>query len=111
MSGKLNAGLWVSGIVRLAQAQGDFATIAKKGDETAGQVILVARRRNGHVQVYQRTMNSRGDYSWTVAIESSPEESDKVDDFLDRQRRYDPDLWIVDLDTENPERFVVDGLI
>jgi len=111
MSGKLNAGVWVSAIVRLAQANGDFATIAKKGDETAGQIILVARRRNGHVQVYSRTMNSRGDYSWTVAIASPPEESIKVNDYLDRQRRYDPDLWIVDLDTDNPERFVVDGLI
>ncbi|MDO9488925.1 MAG: DUF1491 family protein [Sphingomonadaceae bacterium] len=111
MSGKLNAGLWVGAIVRLAQSRGDFATIAKKGDETAGQVILVARRRNGHVQVYSRTMNSRGDYSWTIAIEAPAEELGKVNDYLGRQRRYDPDLWIVDLDTDNPERFVVDELI
>ncbi len=111
MSGKLNAGLWVGGLIRMAQAAGDFATIAKKGDETAGQVLLVARRRNGHVQVYSRTMNSRGDYSWTVAVESHGEELGKVNDYLDRQRRFDPDLWIVDLDTDNPERFVVDELI
>lgn len=111
MSGKLNARLWVNAIVRMAAAGGDFATIAKKGDETAGQVILVARRRNDHVQVYTRTMNSRGDYSWTVAVASPPEELGKVNEYLDRQRRYDPDLWIVDLDTENPERFVVDELI
>lgn len=111
MSGKLNAGIWVSALIRMAQAAGDFATIAKKGDETAGQVLLVARRRNGHVQVYSRTMNSRGDYSWTVAVESDAEELGKVNDYLERQQRYDPDLWIVDLDTDNPERFVVDELI
>jgi hypothetical protein len=111
MSAKLNAGLWVGAVVRLAQSRGDFATIAKKGDETAGQVILVTRQRNDHVQVYSRTLNSRGDYSWTVAIASPPEELGKVNEYLDRQRRYDPDLWIVDLDTDNPERFVVDELI
>lgn len=111
MSSGLSAGIWVSGLVRMAQAAGDFATIAKKGDETAGQVLLVARRRNGHVQVYSRTMNSRGSYNWTLAAESRPDELAKVNDYLDKQRRYDPDLWIVDLDTDNPERFVVDELI
>lgn len=107
---KLAAGLWVSGLIRRANAVGDFATIAKKGDETAGQVLLVVRRRNGHVQVFNRTMNIRGDYDWTVAIESQGEELAKVNEYLDRQRLYDPDLWIVDLDTDNPERFVVDEL-
>lgn len=111
MSDKLDTALWVSALVRQAQAAGDFATIVKKGDPTAGQVILVTRRRNGHVEAYSRTMNSRGNYSWTVAAESRGEELSKVNEYLERQRRYDPDLWIIDLDTDNPERFVVDELI
>lgn len=111
MSARLNAKVFVSSLVRRANAAGDFATIVKKGDQTAGQVLLVARRRNGRQQVFTRTMNSRGDYSWTVAIEVNQDELGKINEYLDKQARYDPDLWIVELDTDNPERFVDDELI
>ena len=111
MSARLNARLWVGSLLRRANQAGDFATVVKKGDETAGQVILVARRRNGHMQVFTRTMNSSGNYSWTVAMAKEQEELVKVNEYLERQAGYDPDLWIIELDTDNPERFVDDELI
>lgn len=111
MSTRLNAKLWVSSLLRRVDQVGDFAAIVKKGDETAGQVILVARRRNGHMQVFTRAMNSLGDYSWTVAMAKDQEELGKINEYLERQAGYDPDLWIIELDTDNPERFVDDELI
>ena len=111
MSIRLNARLWVSSLLRRVDQAGDFATVVKKGDATAGQVILVARRRNGHTQVFTRTMNSVGDYSWTIAMTKDQDELGKINEYLERQARYDPDLWIIELDTDNPERFVDDELI
>jgi hypothetical protein len=111
VSTRLNAKLWVNSLLRRVSQVGDFAAVIKKGDETAGQVILVARRRNGQLQVFTRTMNSLGDYSWTVAMANEQEELGKINEYLERQARYDPDLWIIELDTDNPERFVDDELI
>ncbi len=111
MSARLPTKLRVSALIRAAQAAGDFATIIKKGDETAGQLILLARQRNGVIQVYSRTMNSSGDYSWTLAATADRGDERPVDDYLERQQKYDPDLWIIELDTANPERFVDDELI
>lgn len=56
-------------------------------------------------------MNSLGRYSWTVAVEGTEPDLQAVNDYLDRQQRYDPDLWIVELDTANLERFVDDELL
>lgn len=56
-------------------------------------------------------MNSSGDYSWTIAATAEKGDEQVVEDYLERQQRYDPDLWIVELDTANPERFVDDELI
>lgn len=111
MTARLTAKLAVSALVRRANALGDFATVAKKGDETAGQIILVARRRDGSVQVFTRTMNRQGGYAWTIAAEGAQDELGKINEYLERQSRYDPDLWIVELDTANPERLVDDELI
>lgn len=111
MTPRLTAKLAVSALVRRANVLGDFATVAKKGDETAGQIILVARRRSGEVQVFTRTMNQQGAYAWTIAAEANQDELTKINEYLERQSRYDPDLWIVELDTDNPERLVADELI
>jgi hypothetical protein len=111
MSARLPTQLRVAALVRHADVRGDGAMVLKKGDATAGQLLLVARRRNGDVQVFSRTMNSSGAYSWTVMAEARQDELAKVNEYLDRQTRYDPDLWIVELNTENPERFVDDELI
>lgn len=56
-------------------------------------------------------MNSSGGYSWTVAAEGTEPDLQAVNDYLARQQRYDPDVWIVELDTANPERFVDDELL
>ena len=111
MSGKLAPKLWVSSLVRRADQAGEFAAVLKKGDETAGQVLLLARRRSGMMQVFTRTLNESGDYSWTVAVEVDEENITKVNEYVERQMRFDPDLWVVELNTENPERFVDDELI
>jgi hypothetical protein len=111
LSARLPTKLRVNALVRAAQAAGDFAVVVRKGEESAGQLLLLARQRNGLIQVYNRTMNSRGDYSWTIAATAQEPDTQAVDDYLERQQRYDPDLWIVELDTANPERFVDDELI
>lgn len=111
MTPRLTAKVAVSALVRRASVLGDFATVAKKGEETAGQIILIARRRNGDVQVFTRTMNKQGAYGWTIAVEASQDELAKINEYLERQSRYDPDLWIIELDTDNPERLVDDELI
>lgn len=101
----------MSALVRRASAHGDFATVVKKGEETAGQIVLVARRRDGRCRVFVRTMNKDGRYGWTIAVEAGKEELGKINEYLEKQERYDPDLWIVELDTDNPERLVDDELI
>jgi len=111
VNARLTARVAVNALVRRANALGDFATVARKGDENAGQIVLLARRRDGRVQVFTRAMRADGAYAWTIAIEGDKEELDKINEYLGRQSRYDPDLWVVELDTDNPERLVDDELI
>lgn len=111
MSARLATKLTINALVRRAAAQGDFATVIRKGDETAGQILLLTRARDGACRVYARTMNRDGAYTWTVAVDGQQEELAKVNEYLDRQARYDPDLWVIELDTANPERLIDDELI
>lgn len=72
-----------------------------RGDQVAGSVVLVHRDRSDMVQVLTRVLAQDGRYIWrTTKI------SDSIDDWIARNRRFDPDLWIVELDTPNLARFI-----
>lgn len=97
---RLAAVVWVKALIRRVNAAGDFATVLHKGDGVAGSVVLV-HRRGTETRALQRLMGTGGDYEWRVTARGGD-----VDSWLERQRRYDPDLWIIELDTPNPARFI-----
>ncbi len=92
--------IWVNALVRRVNAAGDFATVLHRGDAVAGSVVVV-HRRGTHTRALQRLMNANGGYEWRETASG-----DSVDSWLERQRRYDPDLWVIELDTPDPARFI-----
>ena len=98
---RLSARTWASALLRRVHAAGDFATVLHRGDDVAGSVVLVHRARDGSTRALQRTLAATGAYEWRVAAVG-----DKVAEWVERQRRYDPDLWVIELDTPNPARFI-----
>ncbi|WP_419816302.1 DUF1491 family protein [Glacieibacterium sp.] len=98
---RLAAGLWVNALIRRVNAAGGFATVLNRGDAVAGSIAIVHRGRGGETRALQRVLDVDGKYSWKVAATDV-----EVDSWLQRQRNYDPDLWIIELDTPDAARFV-----
>jgi len=42
---RLASGVQISALKRLAEAEGDFATVLKKGDATSGAILLIGQVR------------------------------------------------------------------
>ena len=47
-----------------------------------------------------------GTRQWTLNRTQEPENKQEFEDYLTRRAAQDSDLWIVELDIPNPERFV-----
>lgn len=93
---RLTASLWVAAyLARLAQ-EGIYAHVARKGDETAGAVAVKVARMDGRASFFTRAFGPDGDRVWQAQLEAAPEP--EVDEALARQRRYDPDLWIIEVE-------------
>lgn len=88
-------------MLRRVAAAGDFATVLHRGDAVAGSVVLVHRNRGGEVRALARVLGPAGAYVWRTAASG-----DAVESWVARQRRFDPDLWVIELDTPDPARFV-----
>lgn len=104
MAARLTSATFVSALLRLAQQEGGFAVVAKRGDEQAGAVLIVLAERGQPVDVLERLLTREGRYAWASPLSATHNAAD-IDKFLEKRRRFDPDSWVVELDTASAERF------
>jgi hypothetical protein len=105
---RLTSSVLVGALIRRAESEGGFGAIVAKGDGAAGAIAVILRERGRSVALLERTLQPDGCYAWQA---SSSQEIDNEKEFsasLERKRRWDPDLWIVELDIASAERFAAE---
>ena len=103
---RLPAHVEVNGLIRAVQAAGGFATVLAKGERDGGTILVICCERGGLATVYERMPQADGTRNWTQARRQDAENRREFEDYLERRRGQDRDLWIVELDVSNPERFI-----
>ena len=92
---RLTSEFWVQAyLARLRQADIP-AFVAARGDASAGAIIVKLNTLDGKARAYQRSYDANGDRMW-VTLEEGDDKS--VEDSLSRQRGFDPDLWIIEVE-------------
>ena len=97
MEPRLKAGLWVKMALRMADRDGRPGAVLRKGDADAGGVLVVLRGREGLVALSQMR-TAEGALAWMRATGGAPVDQAAVDAYVERQVRFDPDLWVVEFD-------------
>ena len=105
---RLPASVEAAGLIRRAEADGDFATIIKKGDPDRGAILLVVSSRGRHVACLERMLTLDGGYRWQAVGPGESSGSDQIRDFLGKRTRFDTDLWAIELDIAEAERFIAE---
>ncbi len=107
---RLRTDIYVSALLRRVFANGDFAAIERKGAEEAGAVFIRQQFRDGLQTLYGPAPQSffdeesSGDRLFEVRL--MRQDADSVNDMLGRERKFDPDLWIVELEAEDVTNIV-----
>lgn len=104
MTPRIASSVLVSALIRKAEGDGGFAAVLAKGDPTAGALILILTARGADPHVLERLMQGEGKYAWVPPIDDAAQ----VPDFIARRRRFDPDLWVLELDVPSIERFTAE---
>lgn len=92
-------------VMRAVEAQGDFVAIAAKGDPDGGALLLHVTCRGQSGCIYERVPNIDGSRRFACVKEQGEDSPDIIDQYLARRRNSDPDIWILELDIANQERF------
>jgi hypothetical protein len=107
---RLRTDIFVSALLRRIFAAGDFAAVEKKGADQAGAIFIRQHFRDGLETLYGPAPQSffdeeqSGERFFEVKLER--QEPEKVRELLDKERRFDPDLWIVELEADDVSSIV-----
>lgn len=106
---RLKSHIRVAAHLRRAQAAGVFAHVAKKGDPDAGavavKVFLGKSDAGAMARLFVQSVDEAGEKAWRDPFDG-PVAEEKADAFLARERRIDPDLWIVEIEDRKGRSFL-----
>jgi len=101
---RLKSDIFVSALIRRVFGAGGFAAVEKKGAEEAGAVFIRQRFRDGLETLYApapQNFFGEDDGQRKFEVRAEKAEPDAVRDLLARELRFDPDLWLVELETDD----------
>ena len=108
MTERLTSAMLVSALVRRVNQAGGSAMILAKGDATAGGILFLAYDRGTRPRFFERGIGPAGT---PALLPSGPQDigdESQVTAYWQRRRGYDGDLWVVELDIADAERFAAE---
>ncbi len=99
--------VWVAALIRRAELGGAFATVVRRGDGRAGAVLVkTVDRRTGEARLFAEATRADGERIW-MAPAASRVEAD-IDAYAERAACVDPDIWVVEIEDADGERFLTE---
>lgn len=96
---RLKTGLWADALLR--RWNGDtavVATLVRRGDSDAGTVLLKISRLDGTATVLSQTVTADGARAWMRGTGTAPVSDADAEAYIQRQRKRDPDLWVIEIE-------------
>lgn len=107
---RLKSGIWVAAYLRRCQVEGLAAVLRRRGAEEAGAIFIKVSKLDGCADLYGPAPQSAfdeanaGERMFSLALAEKPEAD--IEAYLARQIRFDPDLWIVELEDRAGRHFL-----
>lgn len=106
MEPRLKTEFWVQAFARRVNASGRaFAIVARKGDPDAGAILLAVNRLDGTLELFQQERDGQGRLVF-AGLTKGPVPQDEAQALIARRTGFDSDLWVVEVESRDGERFV-----
>lgn len=103
---RLTARFWVDAYLTRLRLADIPAFVVAHGDDTGGAVLVKLNTLDGAARLFQRSFDLvTGQRQWVVLAEGADAD---VEAALNRQRSFDPDLWIIEVE-DRQGRHLLDG--
>lgn len=110
MEARLKSGIWVKALIRRCDLAAIPIAVLARGDGDAGAILLKCNGGPDACSVLTQARSRDGELVWMRATGPLPLAESDADAYIARQRRRDPDIWVLEIETGSAEE-LVDGPI
>lgn len=108
---RLTSDMFVSALMRRIFNEGGHCVVAQKGAQQAGAIFIRAIHRDRSESLYtpapqsffadeaqtsERIFEQRYDHVTSL----------EIDELVQKEKRFDPDIWVVEIETDKPEHYI-----
>lgn len=106
----LKTRFWVEALRWRAEGAGAAVYIARRGDPDAGAVIVKVATLDGQARLYAPTRTMEGERAWMAPLGEDAMAESRADEYAERRREDDPDLWVVEIEDRHGRHFLTEPI-
>lgn len=109
---RLKSALWVAAYLRRCHVEGVFAAVRRRGAEESGAIFVRISRLDGTSELFGPAPQSAFDATpgmdrlFSASLAKQPASDADVDAYLARELKFDPDIWIVEVEDRGGRNFL-----
>jgi len=109
---RLKSAIWVAAYIRRCHFEGAFAAVRRRGAEEAGAVFIKVNRLDGTADLYGPAPQTAFDHArpsdraFSPCFPSLPVAEAEAESYLGRELKFDPDIWIVEVEDRAGRHFL-----
>ena len=108
---RLKSSIWVSAYIRRCMIEGAYAVVRRRGAEEAGAIFVRVDRLDGTSDLFGPAPQSEFDdqpidRAFMASLRDQPKPNEEVESYLGRQLKFDPDIWIVEVEDKKGRNFL-----
>ena len=103
---RLATHIWLAALRKREEQRGAFFTVIKADERQAGAVFIFHSKSPGRFDIFApapQSLQLEGLDNRLFDKVAADVDQESIDIFLDRQCRFDPDLWAVEIELYNQE--------
>jgi len=113
---RLKSAIWVAAYVRRCHVEGAYAVVRRRGAEEAGAIFVKIARLDGTADLFGPAPQTAFDHArpaeraFSACLKVQPAAEAEVEAYLARETRFDPDIWIIEVE-DPPGRHFLDQVV
>jgi hypothetical protein len=108
---RLKSSIQVKALIRRCDLKTIGVAVTARGDPDAGAILIKLCPRDAGATVLAQARRPDGTLGWLRATGAEPVAEGDADAYIARQRQRDPDLWVIEIETAQPDTVLDDGII
>jgi hypothetical protein len=112
---RLKAGIWIKAYIRRLAREGVMAVVVRHGDDDAGAVFIRVNKLDGTSLLFGPAPagldEAQSDRPMMPVFDGRTVADDEAESYLARQRDFDSDLWIVEVEARDGRHYLDDWVI